>query len=82
MKIQVLGTGCAKCDLLYKNTLEAAKSVDPSIIIEKVADPHVFLKLKVFMTPALVIDDQVIAVGKVLDVDQIQSCISNRMSGE
>ncbi|MGC8659501.1 MAG: thioredoxin family protein [Desulfomonilaceae bacterium] len=85
MKIQILGTGCARCDNLYNNAQEAVKKFHnktQEIKIEKVANPEVFLSLKVFMTPALVIDNEVVSVGKVLTSEQIQEEINRRMVDE
>lgn len=74
MKVQILGSGCARCENLYKNAVEAVgrlQNKDLITKVEKVRDPEIFLNLKVFMTPALVIDDEVISSGKVLTADQI-----------
>jgi hypothetical protein len=75
MKVQVLGTGCQRCDTLYENAVEAMKRVEggDSIPVEKISDPEVFFRLKVHVTPALVIDDQVISTGKPMSVDQIET---------
>ena len=85
MKVQVLGTGCARCDNLYKNTVEAAsrlKGTGGSLEVEKVADPEVFFRLKVSVTPALVINDEVISSGKVLATDEIEAELLKRRAGD
>ncbi|MGO8878389.1 MAG: thioredoxin family protein [Desulfomonilaceae bacterium] len=83
MKIQVLGTGCARCENLYNNAVEAVGRLEMNRIeIEKVRDPEVFLRLKVFMTPALVINGEVISSGKVLTPDEIESELLKRGSGD
>lgn len=83
MKVQVLGTGCQRCDTLYQNAVEAAKRVGAtkSITVEKVTDPEVFFRLKVYVTPALVIDETVISTGKTISVDEIESEIRKHSSG-
>lgn len=85
MKVQILGSGCARCENLYNNTVEAVGRLENKDLItkiEKVRDPEVFLNLKVFMTPALVIDDEVISSGKVLTPDQILAELLKHGSGE
>jgi len=83
MKIQILGTGCARCDDLYRNTVEAAKRLqDTGIQVDKVGDPEVFLRLNVFVTPALVVDDIVVSTGKVLTADQIEAELLKHRAGE
>jgi small redox-active disulfide protein 2 len=77
MKIEILGTGCKRCDQLYENTLSAVSQIDSSaqIQIEKTGDVSYFTKMGVFMTPGLVIDGRVISTGKVPSTDQIMDMI-------
>lgn len=85
MKIQILGTGCARCDNLLQNTEEAVGRIPQlkgSVKVEKVVDPEEFFRLKVFVTPALVINESVISSGKVLTVEEIQSELLQRLHGE
>jgi hypothetical protein len=83
MRIQVFGTGCQRCDTLYRNAVEAAERIegDDSIIVEKVTDPDVFFRLKVYVTPALVINETVISTGKPISVEQIEAEIRKLRSG-
>jgi small redox-active disulfide protein 2 len=84
MKIRILGTGCARCDNLYNNTVEAVGRVRGAggLAVEKVTNPEVFFQLKVFVTPALVIDDDVICTGKIMTAEQIEAELNKRLSGE
>ena len=77
MKIEILGTGCKRCDQLYENTLSAVSQIDSSarIQVEKTGDVNYFTKMGVFMTPGLVIDGKVISTGKVPSTDQIMNMI-------
>jgi hypothetical protein len=62
--------------------LEALARINkPETHVEKVADPEVFFRMKVYMTPALVIDDEVISTGKVLSPDQIETELLKRSGG-
>ncbi len=81
MKVEVLGTGCKRCDQLYENAQQAASRYESSAGIEvtKVGDINYFAKMGVFMTPALVIDGEVISVGKVLDADQIKQKVEEKL---
>jgi small redox-active disulfide protein 2 len=73
MKIEVLGTGCRRCDDLYENARIAASQLAPAIDIEvtKVADVNYFVQKGVFVTPGLVIDGRVVSTGKLLSVEEI-----------
>ncbi len=81
MKIEILGTGCKRCDQLYDNALSAVSEIDsPSEIeINKIGDVNYFTKMGVFMTPGLVIDGQVISTGKVPSANQIMKMIVEKL---
>ena len=70
-KIQILGTGCPKCNKLAENTKAAAKNAGVECEIEKVTDINEIMKFGVMLTPALAIDGQVKTVGKVPSPDEI-----------
>jgi small redox-active disulfide protein 2 len=74
-RIQVLGTGCAKCKKLKENAEAAAKELGVEATVEKVEDINEITSFGVMMTPALAIDGQVKAVGKVLTVDDIKKML-------
>ena len=63
MLIQVLGTGCAKCNELEKLVKEVVAEKGVGATVEKVADLQQIARLGVFTTPALVIDGVIKAVG-------------------
>ena len=81
MKIEILGTGCKRCDQLYENALNAASKLDRSsdIKIEKSGDINYFTKMGVFMTPGLVIDGKVISTGKVPSSNEIKKKIEESL---
>jgi small redox-active disulfide protein 2 len=74
-KIQILGTGCPKCNALTQNAEAAAKEMGIEYQIEKVTEINEIMKFGVMMTPALVIDGQVKVVGKVISPEQIKAML-------
>jgi len=76
MKIEVLGTGCAKCKNLYENTKKALEGSGKSAEVIKVEDIPSIMKYGVMSTPALVIDGQVKLSGKVASVAEIMGLLS------
>jgi len=74
-KIQILGTGCPKCKKLAECAEQAAKEMAIEYELEKVTQINDIMKFGVMMTPAIVIDGQVKAVGKVLTVEQIKEML-------
>jgi small redox-active disulfide protein 2 len=72
MKIQILGTGCAKCNNLTHATEQAAQSLGLPYELEKVTDLKRIMEFGVMTTPALVVDGKVKVSGKVPSVDEIK----------
>jgi len=75
MKIEVLGTGCAKCKTLYDNTQKALAESGKSAEVVKVEDIPSIMKYGVMSTPALVIDGQVKFSGKVASMAEIMELL-------
>ncbi len=74
-KIQVLGTGCAKCEKLAENTKQAADILGIEYEIEKVTGLNEIMAFGVMTTPALVIDGQVLVVGQVPSPAKIENML-------
>ena len=74
--IQILGPGCPKCAKLAENAEAAAKALGIDYRLEKITDITRIMNFGVMMTPALVIDGTVKAVGKVPDVEAIKAMLS------
>ncbi len=70
--IQILGPGCPRCEQLRKNAEEAAKLAGVEALVEKITDINQMTAYGVMMTPALVIDGEVRAAGRVLAPQEIQ----------
>lgn len=74
-KIQILGTGCPKCNQLAENAGAAAKGAGVEYNLEKVTDLDEITKLGVMVTPALMIDGKVKSSGKLLSPDTIRELL-------
>ncbi len=75
MKIEVLGTGCAKCTTLYENVKTALKEVGKEAEVVKVQDIPSIMKYGVMSTPALVIDGKVAFSGKAPGVAELKGML-------
>lgn len=71
MKIEILGTGCAKCKTLEEAAKHAVAKIGGFHSVEKVEDIVKIMNYNVISTPALVVDNVVKSSGKVLSVDEI-----------
>lgn len=76
MKIQVLGSGCRKCEHLAQNVEAAIEESGADVTFEKVTDVDTILEMGVMITPALVIDGEVISKGKVPSVEELIEMIA------
>ena len=75
-KIQILGTGCAKCKKLTEHAEKAAQELGIDYEIEKVTDIMEIASFGVMMTPGLVIDGKVKTTGKVTSAEEIKKLLS------
>ncbi len=73
MKIQILGTGCPKCQLLEQHAREAIAELGLDAELVKVDEVDDIMEMGVMMTPALAVDGEVKSVGKVLTKDQVKA---------
>ena len=75
MKIQVLGTGCAKCKQLTAAAEKAVAELGLGVAVEKVEELREIMKFKVMSTPALVVDGRVRSTGKVLSSEDVKALL-------
>lgn len=71
-KLQILGTGCPKCQKLTEHAEKAAQALGIEYELEKVTEIDQIMSYGVMMTPALVVDGAVKVVGKVPSVEQLK----------
>lgn len=70
-RVKILGSGCAKCNQLEANTLEALKQLRMDMTIDHITDFAQIAAYGVMTTPALVVDGKVVSFGKVLKTDEV-----------
>lgn len=75
--IEILGTGCAKCNKLQETSEEAAKELGIEYTLKKVSDVKDIMKYGVMMTPALVVNGEVKVSGKVPSLDEVKKLMQD-----
>ena len=75
-KIQILGTGCAKCQKMAENARQAADELGIGYELIKVTDIKDIAAFGVMMTPALAIDGKVKLVSKVPEPEELKSILA------
>ncbi len=76
IKIEVLGTGCKKCQQLEANAKQAVAALDLAAEVLHITDPVEIAMRGVMSTPALAVNGVVVTTGKVLSADQIQPLLT------
>lgn len=76
MIIKVLGSGCKKCIKLEKRIKKVILQNKIDAEVEKVSDFQEIAKYNLLQTPGVVIDDVVVASGKLLEDDEILKLIN------
>lgn len=75
-KIQILGTGCAKCNKLAEATKEAADALGLEYEVEKVTDMMRFADFGVMITPAMAVDGEVKVSGRVPGSEELKQMLA------
>lgn len=71
-QIEILGTGCKKCQQLEANTRTAIANRHLEAEVAHITDTMEIVKRGIMKTPALVVDGKVLSQGKVLDPQEIE----------
>ena len=72
MNVKVLGCGCSKCETLLANTKEAVAKVGVAAEVEYITDFAVIAGYGIMSTPALIVDEKIVSMGKVLKSSEIE----------
>lgn len=78
LKIEVLGPGCPKCQLLEKNVRTAVEEMGIDAVVTKVSEIKEIAARGVLMTPGLVVDGKVVSSGHLLSVMQVKKRLEER----
>ena len=77
VKIEILGTGCPKCKTLEKSVRKAVEELGIEAQVIKVESVKEIMNRGVMMTPALYVDGEAKAVGRVPSVEEIKRILKN-----
>lgn len=76
MRIEILGSGCAKCKKTKEIVEQAVAEAGIDAEIVKVEDMDKILSYGVMLTPGVVVDGDVKIAGKVPTVENVRKWIS------
>jgi small redox-active disulfide protein 2 len=70
--IKVLGSGCKSCHEQYENARKAARNLGLNVEVEYITDMEKVMSYGVMSMPALVVNDKVVSMGKVLKAEEVK----------
>jgi small redox-active disulfide protein 2 len=79
LTIKVLGPGCQNCQNLASLTTRAVNALSIEAKVEKVTDYAEIMKYKLLATPGLVINEKVVAAGRVPSEAEITTFLTNAL---
>lgn len=76
LDVKILGPGYPRCKILKRHaqvavTMFAKEALHVTVNLQSVSDLNEILRYEVLSTPVLIINEQIIAVGKVLRTEEI-----------
>ncbi|PVE08398.1 thioredoxin family protein [Limnohabitans sp. Rim28] len=77
LKIKILGSGCANCKKLEAVARDAATTAGLQADFEKITDMNAIMAYDILSTPALVINDKVVASGRIPTKAEIQQWLTS-----
>lgn len=78
MKIIVAGPGCARCHATEKNVVEAVAALNLDAEVSHVYNVLEFRELGVKVTPAVIVDGQIVVSGKIPSVEELKSLLKEK----
>ncbi len=73
--IKVLGAGCKSCHEQYENAKTAVKAMGLNIEVEYITDMERVMGYGVMSMPAIVVNDKVVSMGKVLKAADVEKLL-------
>lgn len=78
-KVKILGGGCARCNDLEAATVAALHEMGADAPVGHVRDFVKIAAYGVMTTPALVVDNKVLASGRVLTKDEVKALLQKEL---
>ena len=82
LTIKILGPGCDNCKRLASLTEKALTNLAINVKVEKVTDYAEIMKYKILATPGLVINEKVVAAGRIPDEAEIATFLTTALMDE
>ena len=74
--VKVLGAGCKSCHEQYENAKKAVQTLGLSVEVEYITDMQKVMEYGVMSMPAIVVNEKVVSMGKVLKAADVEKLLS------
>ena len=78
--VKVLGAGCKACHEQFENAKAAVKAMGLDVEVEYITDMEKVMAYGVMSMPAIVVNEQVVAAGRVLSAGDVEKLL-RRLGG-
>ena len=73
--IKILGAGCKSCHEQYENAKSAVNAIGLNVEVEYITDMKKVMEYGVMSMPAIVVNDKVVSMGKVLKAADVEKLL-------
>ena len=73
--MKVLGAGCKSCREQYENAKEAVEAMGLPVQVEYITDMQKVMEYGVMRMPALVVNEKVVSMGKILKAAEVEKLL-------
>ena len=73
--VKVLGAGCKSCHEQYENAKTAVQALGLNVEVEYITDMEKVMEYGVMSMPAIVVNDKVVSMGKVLKAADVEKLL-------
>jgi len=78
MKITILGSGCPNCQMLEAQAKKAVEELGlKDAQVEHIYEINKIIEMGIALTPAIAIDDEIKAMGRIPSVEEIKSWLTD-----
>jgi small redox-active disulfide protein 2 len=74
-KVEVFGTGCARCKQAIKIMETAIKELGADAVVERVEDINEIVSRGIMATPAVAVDGKIVLMGKVPTLEEAKKLL-------
>ena len=79
MNIEVYGSGCSSCEMLYNRVRKVTKEVNPELEVAYITDIAKMVELGAMSSPVFAINKQIITAGQLPDEEEIKRTIEEKL---